>query len=352
MLCLSFLLLYSILFVLCSFHPLHVLWGEGARTLILSRWHQGCCIPPYPLVPPIPIGANRHGPRTVKMNVGSFNVDSALWNWSEESRSTLGSFRLFSLILLPGLVFALFAREGTVRPQTWRLLSCGTCRRLGWMAEHWGLRALVCLLLSLRFLPWLSCLLEAISSQCLWPLHGKNKENVTDPLVLYPCYRLGDWHRVHKVVCRSCKKRVKDKANQLWPLNTCPGTKKRTCQAWKVSVYRGEPKGFWAAVRSCACTLSSLCMTGSLQYNFCSYIRKAVGVLLMALKIELRWWVRRKYSWGWNKVTVVCYCLNHYCWHQKAYTQIFMEQHFSESFFEIKAAQDQGNYCKYSTYCR
>lgn len=40
------------------------------------------------------------------------------------------------------------------------------------------------------------------------------------------------------------------------------------------------------------------------QYNFCSYIRKAVWVFLMAFKIELWWWVRRKYSWRWNRVTI------------------------------------------------
>lgn len=58
-----------------------------------------------------------------------------------------------SLILLPPLMFAVFANEGTVRPEPWGLLSCSTCGGLDWLSEHLDVGELVCLLLSLRFLP-------------------------------------------------------------------------------------------------------------------------------------------------------------------------------------------------------
>lgn len=113
MLCLSFLLLCSILFsCFVPFHLPRVLWGEGAKTPLFIRWQGGCCIPSSPLIPP----------SSYHMSV---DVDQAQWKWilgilkclilhcetKGKSLKTALVCSLFLLIFLRLLTFALLARR-------------------------------------------------------------------------------------------------------------------------------------------------------------------------------------------------------------------------------------------------
>lgn len=119
------------------FHPPHVLWGEGAKTLLL-KGDVGDVVFSHPLLfLPVLMGPNRCGWTLHWENECQvfYNVDSAVLVQPWFIPPLLALFLTF---LPPPLFAALALREGAVLPETGGWLSCGTRGRLGWPAAHLG----------------------------------------------------------------------------------------------------------------------------------------------------------------------------------------------------------------------
>lgn len=152
-------------------------------------------------------------------------------------------------------------------------------------------------------------------TRCFWL-----QKNEPEPVAWGLCYRMGAWWRPYNNAVwdahrgSSEDRWVKQISHNHWlccAALVCPSTEKRACQAgveitstWNIGIYLCKQASAALDSSENLCTHIQLYVTDSLQSNFCSSIRKAVWVSLMAFKNELWWWLRRKYSWRRNKVTV------------------------------------------------